>query len=76
MYNTNTDSNIFITLARFRINTVIIVLDSAGSVTKRIFCIRVAPSISAASYSSGLIPARVARKIMVPQPVSFQILIM
>ena len=39
----------------------------------RIFCMRVAPSMSAASYSVGSMPVIAARKMIVHQPVSFQI---
>ncbi|MNY60170.1 hypothetical protein D3C86_1966860 [compost metagenome] len=49
-----------------------IVLLIPGSVMFIILWKRFAPSTLAASYSSGLMPASAARKIIVPQPASFQ----
>ena len=43
-----------------------------GRVMYQICCSLRAPSMVAASYRSGSTPARAARKMMVPQPASFQ----
>ncbi|BFO15755.1 hypothetical protein SHKM778_21430 [Streptomyces sp. KM77-8] len=47
---------------------------SAGSVTCHIRRQRLAPSMAAASYRSGLTEASAARKTMIPQPASFHTL--
>ncbi|MNC24673.1 hypothetical protein D3C76_1379610 [compost metagenome] len=56
-------------------NSTIMVDLMPGTVTYQIRCSRLAPSILAASYNSELMPVMAARKMMLPQPASFQILL-
>ena len=58
-------------MPRARISTTVTVGEIPGRVILQIRIRREAPSISAASYRVGSMPAMAARKIMVHQPVSF-----